>query len=317
MEDAIQLSSWDDMCTKNGGITLIILLGIIIFYLAIRYHIFSVGSAKSIAAYTCPLYDHGKPAAKSSMFLRFMRAMERIFILPFVPAHLDSYVMWIYFWFFAITIPMGITRYYEKRWSHDTITLQGPLNVISYLLGCKSLALEAVRYSENNTGVPPRFPPPPKSVKYERIDYFFSYHLAFGVTWLTVGFIQIYKARSGGWCLDEKSNWKAHRLFGRVALLSVMFHVCMMAIMTYENPVNQHPIILFGYSGMIYRSLTNIRQGIKNAMKAVRSTDEKEKHNYIKKHKMYMFMVYARTTMGSGTIRIAAWALWFIGHFMP
>jgi hypothetical protein len=90
----------------------------------------------------------------------------------------------------------------------------------------------------------------------------------------------------------------------------------MMAAMTYENPVNQHFIILFGYVGMIFRAISNLLRGFYNAWMAVRSNNQEEKASFMKKHKMYMFFVYARTTMGSGTIRLAAWALWFVGHFL-
>lgn len=107
-------------------------------------------------------------------------------------------------------------------------------------------------------GVPPRFPPPPKSDKWGRIDYFFSYHLVIGLIWLAVGFLQIYRARDGGWCIDKKMNWKAHRIFGRVALVCVSVHILMVTAMIIENPVNQHPIILFGYCGIILRSLENL-----------------------------------------------------------
>jgi hypothetical protein len=47
--------------------------------------------------------------------------------------------------FFITTIPMAATQYYENRWAHHTLlVLQGPLNVISLLFGCKSLDLNAV-----------------------------------------------------------------------------------------------------------------------------------------------------------------------------
>ena len=89
------------------------------------------------------LYDHVKP--NKSALRRLMVAIERIFVLPFVPVELDSYVMWIFMWFVIITIPMGVTRYYEKKWAHDLITLQGPLNMIAYyVFGCKTLGIEAI-----------------------------------------------------------------------------------------------------------------------------------------------------------------------------
>mmetsp|Transcript_14229 Transcript_14229/g.24177 ORF Transcript_14229/g.24177 Transcript_14229/m.24177 type:complete len:269 (-) Transcript_14229:1019-1825(-) len=243
---AIKLTSRDDMCDERGGITFIILIAILVLYLATRYHILISGSVP-LKNVTSPLYDHDKP--KQSTFRRFMLTLEKIFVLPFVPSELDSFVMWMFMWFIAITIPMAVTRYYESRWAHDLITLQGPLNLISYyVFGCGSLDLTAIPYSEVVEEAPPRFPPPPKSDKWGRIDYFFCYHLGIGIMWLIVGFIQIYKAKAGGWSLFHKTNWKAHRVFGRVAILIVCAHIFMMAIMTRENPVNQHPII---YSGMV------------------------------------------------------------------
>ena len=68
-----------------------------------------------------------------------------MFVLPFVPKEVDSMVMWMFMWFIAITIPMAVTRYYDSRWAHDLITLQGPLNLISYyVFGCESFNLTAI-----------------------------------------------------------------------------------------------------------------------------------------------------------------------------
>ncbi|KAL7493450.1 hypothetical protein ACHAWT_006652 [Skeletonema menzelii] len=158
------------------------------------------------------------------------------------------------------------------------------------------------------------------------MDYFFSYHLGIGIIWLFVGFIQIYKAQEGGWSLTPKTNWKAHRAFGRVAIVIVCAHICMMAIMTNENPVNQHPIILFGYCGMIFRSVRHVYLGVKYARQAAKTSprrvpnqtaEQRNEHRFNRrKHEMYMFYVYARTTVGSGTIRVAAWALWLVGQYL-
>lgn len=89
-----------------------------------------------------------------------------------------------------------------------------------------------------------------------------------------------------------------------------------MAVMTYENPVNQHLIILVGYVGMICNAISNLWQGIEYARMAVRSNDQEEKRTSVRKHTMYMFFLYVRSTMGSGSIRIAAWALLLVGHFL-
>ena len=171
-------------------------------------------------------------------------------------------------------------------------------------------------YTEEVAEAPPRFPPPSKSDKWERMDYFFSYHLTVGIMWLIIGFIQIYRAKQKGWSLHTKTNWKAHRIFGRVAIFVLIAHTFLFSAMVYENPVNQHPIIIFGYVGVIFHSISNMCLGIMTAIKASRSADDDEKSEYVQKHKMYMFFVYSRTTMGSGTIRIAAWLLWLVGHFL-
>ena len=139
---AINLTSWDDMCVERGGITFLILIAIIIFYLGVRYHILMTGG-EFLKKVTSPLYNHDMPGV--SNFRKFMMTLERIFILPYVPHQLDSMVMWMFMWFIAITIPMAVTRYYDSRWAHDLITLQGPLNLISYyVFGCESLNLTAI-----------------------------------------------------------------------------------------------------------------------------------------------------------------------------
>jgi aerobic-type carbon monoxide dehydrogenase small subunit (CoxS/CutS family) len=179
--------------------------------------------------------------------------------------------------------------------------------------------------------------------------------------WLTVGCFQIY--------FTPPTSWKAHRIFGRVAVVVLVGHIVMMAVMTYENPVNQHLIILVGYVGMICNVISNLWQGIKYARMTVAARREEEEKNsgvicrckkwvstmfssqsarreeeeknsgvicrckkwvstmfsskkqkssetFAQLHKMCMFNVYVRSTMGSGSIRIAAWALLLVGHFL-
>ena len=151
--------------------------------------------------------------------------------------------------------------------------------------------------------------------------------------WLTVGCFQIY--------FTPPTSWKAHRIFGRVAVVVLVGHIIMMAVMTYENPVNQHLIIIVGYVGMICNAISNLWQGINYARMTVAARREEEEKNscvigrfknwvsamfsskkqtgsgsYAQLHKMCMFNVYVRSTMGSGSIRIAAWALLLVGHFL-
>lgn len=90
-----------------------------------------------------PLY--GYDMENLSTFRKFiMVPLEHIFVLPFVPRNISSLIMWVSVSFFTITSLMAVTRYYESKWAHDVIVLQGPLNMISHMLGCNSLNLTAV-----------------------------------------------------------------------------------------------------------------------------------------------------------------------------
>lgn len=128
-----------------------------------------------------------------------------------------------------------------------------------------------------------------------------------------------------------------HRILGLIATIVLCAHICMMAAITSENPVNQHPIIILGYVGMICSGILNFLQGIRYAMMAVAAKREENRWNWnriknkiknrimnrvvasaenVQKHKMFMFNTYVRTTMGSRSIRIAAWALLLVGNFL-
>lgn len=140
---ALKLTSWEDMCEEGGGGTLIIFILLLLIYLVTHHFIF-ISGGEPLHNVTSPLYEHNLGRTNQSRFRRFMLTFEKRFVLPFVPTQLDSFVMWIFMWHFVITIPMGITRYYEGRWAHDFITLQGPLNLISYAFGCGTLNLTAI-----------------------------------------------------------------------------------------------------------------------------------------------------------------------------
>jgi hypothetical protein len=151
------------------------------------------------------------------------------------------------------------------------------------------------------------------------------------------GFIQIYYAKEDGWSSTPATNWMCHRILGLIATIVLCAHICMMAAITSENPVNQHPIIILGYVGMICSGILNFLQGIRYAMMAVAAKREENRWNWnriknkiknrimnrvvasaenVQKHKMFMFNTYVRTTMGSRSIRIAAWALLLVGNFL-
>eukprot|EP00984_Skeletonema_dohrnii_P010032 scaffold3880_cov79-Skeletonema_dohrnii-CCMP3373.AAC.1 len=259
---ALNLTSWDDMCTE-GGITFIIFLTIFALYMMKRLCL-----AKDWdRTVTSPFYSKSVEQDQTSFFPRVLEKIEDIFILPFVPKELDSFVMWIFFWFFITTIPMATTRYYKKTWDSDVFALQGPFNLISHVLGCGML---------NTT---------------------------------------IYKHKVGGWSFERGEHWKTHRMFGKVALFISLLHTFMMTLMAWENPVNQRLIIQIGYGGMVLQSARLLRNGIKYAGLTARSTGDQKKTNK-KLHEMSMFLLYVKTIRGSGTIRITAWLLWFVGQFL-
>ncbi len=148
------------------------------------------------------------------------------------------------------------------------------------------------------------------------MDYLFGLHLAIGILWLAVGFIQIYKAKKNGWSRTDETNRKAHRIFGKFAVFTVLLHTCITTTMTLENPVNQHRIIKFAYAAIVFQSISNIWQGVKYAILTRNRREDDDHLLYKKKHEMYMFYVYTRSTLGAATIRVTAWALWLVGQFL-
>lgn len=206
---------------------------------------------------------------------------------------------------------MAFTRYYEMKWAHDIFALQGPFNVASWFLGCGSISLQAIPYTEHLENIPPRVLPvtpliPPDLGRWERIDIFLSWHLTMAVLWLLFGFVQIFRAKDGEWSPDNKANWRAHRRFGQVTIGILCLHTLMMVLMAIENPVNQRYIIRIDYCLMVVETVYYLYKGISSAKKKERE-----------KHALYMFRIYLRSTMGSGSIRFSAWVLWLLGKFMP
>ena len=134
---ALRPTSWDDMCTE-GGITFVIFIAIAGIYLLWK------ATKKIDRSVTNPFYDNGDGNDQTKFFPRMLEKFERIFVLPFVPRELDSFIMWIFFWFFITTMPMAINRYYKKRWENDVFALQGPFNLISHVMGCGMLNTTAI-----------------------------------------------------------------------------------------------------------------------------------------------------------------------------
>ncbi|KAK1741658.1 hypothetical protein QTG54_007231 [Skeletonema marinoi] len=308
---ALNLTSWDDMCTE-GGITFIIFLTILALYMIKRRCL----AKEWDRTVTSPFYSKSEEQDQSRFFPRVIEKIEDIFILPLVPRDLDSFVMWIFFWFFITTIPMAINRYYKKSWENDVFALQGPLNLISHLFGCGMLNTTSIPYTEVlEENPPPLFSLPPKSAKYERIDWFLFFHLSIGLLWLCAAFLQIYKHKVGGWSFEREEHWKTHRWFGKVSLLIAILHTLMMTYITLENPVNQDFMITVGYLGMVIQSVILLQRGFKFASLTARSTGD-EKKRFKKLHEMSMFQLYVKTIRGSGTIRISAWLLRLVGQFL-
>ena len=131
---------------------------------------------------------------------RFVHIFNEIFVAPFISDSMESFIAIIFFAWFVMTIPMGITRYYSKLWMNELIAQQGPFNVLAYLIGCKSLEFDTMQYTteiQHDPNVVPERGSP------EELDWVFLYHLLFGICWLTSGFMQIFWARSG-WSVSWK-----------------------------------------------------------------------------------------------------------------
>ena len=86
--------------------------------------------------------------------------------------------------------------------------------------------------------------------------------------------------------------------------------------MTAENPVNQKPVILVIYASMVLSAISEFLAAYYYARKTKDSEDDVKKSENKTMHEMHAFFLYARTIMGSGPIRIAAWLLWLVGHFV-
>lgn len=105
---AIDPTSWENLCYESGGSTAFFALILIVLYLVGRYHILIAGSEFSLKVVTSPLYQHDDDKKEKNIrpfHKQLMGWMEKVFVSPFVPAHLDSFVMWIFLWFFLITVP--------------------------------------------------------------------------------------------------------------------------------------------------------------------------------------------------------------------
>jgi hypothetical protein len=142
--------------------------------------------------------------------------LEETIIKPFIPTTMESFVAFLYFWWFLFTVPMAITRFYEKRWANQALSQQGPFNLLSKALGCNGFDITALPYTESlselhpaKTRLLPQFlkflrkkpkihiPSDHEQDHFKEIDFLFTVHLAVGLGWLTFGFLQIFWVHSG------------------------------------------------------------------------------------------------------------------------
>lgn len=142
--------------------------------------------------------------------------VEEILIKPFIPTTVESYVAFLYFAWFLLTVPMAITRFYEKRWANQALTQQGPFNLLSRAIGCEGFDITALPYTTELSDLhPAKTKLLPSFLKFLRrkkpsgivsdleqdhfksIDFLFTLHLAIGLGWLTVGFVQIFWVQNG------------------------------------------------------------------------------------------------------------------------
>lgn len=197
------ISLFGDVC-ENGGLTVI-------------FAVLTFGSVAAVCTYLY-LNDHPlKLEASRKRCLttsRFGNFLEETMIAPFVPSNLETLVGCIYFFWFVMTITFAMTRYYERKWSTENTAEQGPFNLMAYFFNCKGLDPYVVDYTPVHPGPTPlkrrgpfpflfRFGKKKDEVgveggsTFKEAEFYFGYHITWGILWLTLGALQIFKARSG------------------------------------------------------------------------------------------------------------------------
>ena len=225
----LSFDSLDGIC--NDG-TLTIIFGILLF---VTFFIIKTMVHQKTKMYqtihTEGLYDTkdkhtGKPIENW---------FEDFFLKPFIPSSLEHLFVVLYFLWFVITIPMAFTRYYEKLWAQVAMAQHGPLNLLSMAVGCGTLDMKSIQYTEpllgdgdleekNRTVIHPQniikflsrkgrnrhreiTTSLDEHAHFEEVDWIFTMHLIFGILWLTIGFFQIFLIRKG-WsvscCLQKR-----------------------------------------------------------------------------------------------------------------
>jgi hypothetical protein len=188
-----------DVCEEG---TLTVILAIVFFSFVFAVHLRLHRATKRRAGLTALTKNHW---------------IEDWFFAPFVPSSLETFIALIFFAWFAMTVSMVFSRFYEGRWSQQFLAQHGILNAIAHRLGCNGLDFEVIRY--------PKQGPPPEvkgtnSLEYSKdIDFYFGHHVAAGLTWLTLGALQIYLARTG-WSVSKRNALGLSRTYGIIFLIT-------------------------------------------------------------------------------------------------
>lgn len=183
------LSFSGDICEEG---TLTVIIAIVIFFILLLVR---------LMLHRCTKREQAKTSGLgATRQLTTNHWLEDHLVTPFVPSSLESYVAIIFFVWFVLTIPMGISRFYEGRWTQQLLAQQGPLNLIAHAFGCKGLEFVAIQYPLQVEDKPFG---ETNDLKYsEDIDWYFTVHLTGGITWLAAGSLQIFLARSG-WSVSK------------------------------------------------------------------------------------------------------------------
>ena len=96
--------SWEDMCTERGGGTIIVFVVLLCLYVGARGWIYYSGVLKASRFNPAPPSGATDDAAEPlyninterTLFKKFMALVEMIFVSPFVPMEVHSFVMWIF-----------------------------------------------------------------------------------------------------------------------------------------------------------------------------------------------------------------------------
>lgn len=133
---ALSLFSWEDMCDK-GGNTIVFAVAIWFLYVLAKNWIYwsavrNIAAMEQQAGAPRPSLRATLPAQlfsddpNASRLHRVLMWAERALVIPFVPAHLDYYIMWIFNVWFVLTIPSEYCRRVVNRHSYqhciDSIT---------------------------------------------------------------------------------------------------------------------------------------------------------------------------------------------------